>query len=138
MSSPEENVALVRRAVDAYQRGDIETVLGILDSEVVVYQPPELPNAGTYKGHEGFMTWIGAWLEAWEEFTIEIERIEPVGERHVVVDMLSRGVGKGSGIEVEQTLAYMWELRDGKAVAQHLYPTWDDALAVARERENSE
>ena len=100
--------------------------------------PVQLPGAGTQKGHEGFLRWAAEWLEAWEEFEIEPLAYEPVGERHVVVPIHQRGRGKGSGIEVEADLAYMFEMRHRRAARVHLYPRRDDALAAARASERPE
>lgn len=46
------NVALVRRGYDAYSRGDIATVLSLLDEQVTwrTPGPPDLPIAGTRRG----------------------------------------------------------------------------------------
>jgi ketosteroid isomerase-like protein len=55
---------LARRSIDAYSRGDVEALLEQLDEEIEVYTPPELPNAGRYRGHQGFLQWLGQWDEA--------------------------------------------------------------------------
>jgi len=138
-SAPEENLDVVRRAFDAYQRSDLEGILALVDPEGEIYLPTTLPNSGTYRGHEGFLTWMGAWLEAWnDDFTIEVEDMEAVGARHVVSSVRQAGTGRASGVRVEMDLAYMTEVRDGRLVTTHLYPTRDEALAVAREREEDD
>jgi ketosteroid isomerase-like protein len=138
MSSPEENVDATAAAFEAFGRGDIEGVLARADPSVVVYMPSTLPNSGTYRGHDGYLKWMGQWLEAWEEFRIDVVEMTPVGSRHVVVDTHQHGVGVGSGIAVEQDMIYMTEIRDGRFVALHLYPTHAEALAVAKSREAEE
>ena len=45
--------------------------------------------------------------------------------------MRSRGRGKSSGVEVEDTSANVWTIRDGKAVAYRLYRDQDEALEAA-------
>jgi ketosteroid isomerase-like protein len=129
------NLELTRRAWDAYGAGDMDGVLALADPEVVIYMPSDLPNSGTFRGHEGYLTWIGNWLEAWEDFKIDVRDMEPVGERHVVTSAHQSAVGKGSGVPVEMDVAYMSEIRDGKLVALHLYLTREEAAEVAERRE---
>jgi hypothetical protein len=72
VSDPRE--ALLREGIAAFNRGDEEAVLAVLDPDVEVFTPPELGNAGTFHGHEGYTAWIESWLEAWDEFRIEPPR----------------------------------------------------------------
>jgi ketosteroid isomerase-like protein len=129
-SSPEENLALVRAAIDAYNRGDIGSIVEILDPEIEVYAEPGLVNAGTYHGIDGFTTWVTEWIDAWESPRNEIHRIEAVGDHHVLAEIDQRARGAGSGVEVEMRLVYMFEERDGRARRLHLYRGWDAAAAV--------
>jgi ketosteroid isomerase-like protein len=131
----ERNVERVRAGLDAFNRGDLGGVFGLLAEDVEVFSSPALPNSGFYRGHDGYARWAGQWLEAWEEFRIEVERIEPVGDRHVVVDVHQIGRGRGSGIPVEMGIAYMFELGDEATKALHLYPSWVEAVAAAERRE---
>jgi ketosteroid isomerase-like protein len=130
-----ETLEVARSGVEAFQRGDIEGVLTLIHGEGEIYLPPDLPNSGTYRGRDGFLVWLGNWLEAWEEFEVELGPIDPVGERHVVATMHQSGRGKGSGIPVEMDIAYMWEVRNGKIAAMHLYATAEEARRVAEQRE---
>jgi ketosteroid isomerase-like protein len=61
--------------------------------------------------------------------------MEPVGERHVVVDVLQRGRGRSSGVPVDQHLGQMWEIVGGKIVAFHLYPSPAEAVRAGEQRE---
>jgi ketosteroid isomerase-like protein len=139
MSSVEErqreNVDAIGAGVDAFRSGDIDAVMALLDDDIEVYMPSELPNSGTYRGHDEYRKWLGQWLEAWEGFDLEIEHIEPVGRTHVVAYTHQSARGKGSGIPVEMWISYMWDVRDGKAVAMHLYSTREKAVEVAERRE---
>jgi ketosteroid isomerase-like protein len=122
---------LARRSIDAYNRRDAAALLEQLDEEIEVYAPPELPNAGTYRGHQGFSRWLGQWDEAWEEFRVEIEQIEFVGERHGVVTVHQFGRGAGSGVEVEMRIFQLYEVHGDKATRIHLYPDREAAVAAA-------
>jgi ketosteroid isomerase-like protein len=138
MSSSEENVARVERGLKAFNEGDADAVLAFLDEDVEIYSSPSLANPGTYNGHEGYGRWLARWLEAWDGFTVEPQRVEAVGEHHVVADVHQHARGRGSGIPVEMQIGYMFELGGATTRALHLYPSWDEALAEARRREAAE
>ena len=129
------NVELVRRAVDAFQRGDLEGVLADAREDFEIFLPRSLPNSGRFVGLDGYSTWLGQWLDAWDDFTVEIVEMQPAGERHVVSTMRQSGLGKGSGIPVEMEIAYLWDVREGELAALHLYPSSGEAMEVAKRRE---
>ena len=58
--------------------------------------------------------------------------MEPVGERHVVANIHQSARGKGSGVAVEMDIAYLWEIREGRLAAMHLYATREEAAAGRR------
>jgi ketosteroid isomerase-like protein len=131
MSSPEENVTIAREGLAAFQRGEVEAFLEFLDPEVDLFSPPELPNPTHSTGRDGYVQWVTRWLEAWESFEVEPREFEAVGKRHVLIDVVQHGVGKGSGIEVEMQAFYMLEIEDGRAKRIHLYPDRKAGLASA-------
>jgi uncharacterized protein len=131
----ERNVERVRAGFEAFNSGDVEGVLAVLADDVEIYSSPALANPGTYRGHDGYQQWLAEWLEAWEGLEMSVERIEPVGARHVVVGVLQTARGQGSGVEVEMRTAFMFELGEDKTRALHLYATWDEAVAQAARRE---
>jgi ketosteroid isomerase-like protein len=136
MSEQERNLALVREALEAFQRGDWDALVAFLDPEVDVYASPQVAESGRYHGREGWTEWASRWLEAWESFEVEAEGIEPVGEDHVLLSVRQYGKGKGSGVPVEQSVCCMLELRHGLATRYHVYPDREGALEAAREGES--
>jgi ketosteroid isomerase-like protein len=134
-AGPQERLELVRRGFAAYESGDVEATLEMLDPGIVVHASREFLNSGTFHGHEGFLRWIGQWNDAWESFEQEVLDLEPVGERHVVAGVHQTARGAGSGVVVEQDAAYLWDVREGRAVYLGLYMEREQARRVARERE---
>lgn len=131
----EANVALFREAIGEWTRGDRKAVVAMLTEDVEVLVPPDLGNPGDYHGRRAFVEWTRQWDEAWSEFDLEIEAIEPVGEHHVIATIRSRGRGRGSGIEVENLIGWVLEVRDGLCPFVSLQPSYEQALEMARSRE---
>ena len=126
------NVELVRSGFEAFNRGDVTGVLALLHPDVEVHSVAEVGEEGTYHGHQGFLDWTAIWLDAWDDFKIEVEEIEEVDDENVLIHARQRGRGKGSGLEVEQNGIYLFTMREGLATRLHLYADRESALAAAR------
>jgi ketosteroid isomerase-like protein len=137
VSTPQRRAELAREAVDAYLAGDLDRVLGMMSPDVLVVSGPGLPESGRFRGPEEFRAWTGRWIEAWEEFDMEMESIEPVGKRHMVAGIRQRGRGRGSGVEVEMTTGHVYEFEDETLVYFGLHTSLDQAVEDATAREES-
>ena len=86
-------------------------------------------NPGTYQGFDGFVRFAEQVGEAWAEFRMEPEE---VFERGDVVVVLVRAVGKGrgSGVEVDDAVAVVAEVRDGRISTLRVEPDREAALRV--------
>jgi len=134
--SAEVRVAVARRGIESYARGDIEGTLAVMHPEIEGYA--EGPNTGTFRGTDGFLGWTAEWMEAWERFDLDLSRVEAVGERHAVAIVDQTGLGRDSGVEVDQRVAYLFEI-DGEERCVHLalYLDPERAFRAARERESA-
>jgi ketosteroid isomerase-like protein len=137
MASSELNVELARRSISAWIAGDRESTLAMMADDVEVFVPSELANTGAFRGKEEFRSWIAEWDEAWADLKLEVQDVDPVGERHVIASIRQRATGRGSGIPVEMDIAFLTEVRDDKIAGLHLYATVDEARRVAEQRESA-
>jgi ketosteroid isomerase-like protein len=122
--------AIVRQGMEAFNRGDLQAILALLDEDVEVYSHPDTGNSGTYRGHEGYLEWTKVWLDAWEEFRIEVREIEVLDDEQAlaITDQFARG--RGSGVPVElRGATYVFTVREGRATRMGLY--LDRATALA-------
>jgi ketosteroid isomerase-like protein len=138
-ASPERNTELIRRGFEAFDAREVDAVLRILAEDVEVHTAPGLLNAGTYRGRDGYLVWLTAWLEAWEDFEAEPTRLEPIGERHVLVTVHQTARGAGSGVGVEMWNHWAFEVSGEQVTRIHLYPEREQALgAIEGWRERGE
>jgi ketosteroid isomerase-like protein len=86
-------------------------------------------NPATYQGFDGFVRFAEQVGEAWAEFRMEPEE---VFERGDVVVVLVRAVGKGrgSGVEVDDAVAMVAEVRDGRISTLRVEPDREAALRL--------
>jgi ketosteroid isomerase-like protein len=127
-----ENVERTRQGFESFNRGDIEAVVEFLHPEVEVHASEDVGESGTYHGRDGFLEWNRIWMDAWDEFKVELEEIEELDEENILVHVVQSGRGRESGLEVSQRVTYLFTLRDGYAARLHLYGDRDSAVAAAR------
>jgi ketosteroid isomerase-like protein len=126
----EEDIELLRAGYEAAAAGDVEFVLGLMDPEVEVHDRPEAPDATTYRGHEGVVTALFASVDTFEDFRFVPERFFEAGDRVVVVLEMT-GRGRASGVPVEERIAHLWTIRDGRVVELRVFSDPADALEAA-------
>jgi ketosteroid isomerase-like protein len=126
-----ENVELVQELFDVYNERSFEENVELIDPEIVWdLSRLELPDGASFTGRSGLRSFVEAWEEGFESDHVAAREIVDGGDR-VVVLVHHRGRGKISGIEIDQTYAMVWTLRDGRAVRMDMYPTQDEALEAA-------
>ena len=123
---------LVAEGFDAFNRGDVQTLLAIFDPQVECHVSQGLANTGTWYGHQGFIEMITEWNEAFASQVLTVIRVTHPDEHHSIAEVHQRAVGAGSGVETEMTMHYLFEIRDGRATRLHLYMDPADALAAVR------
>jgi uncharacterized protein len=131
---PSEEAELVRRGYQAWNRGDVEGVLDLLDAEIDWRGYTHIPESGTLAGREEVRAWLERFLEAWEQLEIELTDLIDAGDQ-VVALVRFRALGKQSRVRVEGGVdAHVWTVRDGRIVAVKLYQGTREALAAIGRR----
>jgi ketosteroid isomerase-like protein len=121
-----ENVDLVRSGYEAFNRGDIDAVLALLDDDVQWHEPGGggAPS-GTFRGPQSIASDLFSHVpEQFEEFSVETERFIDAGEQIVVIGRF-RGRAK-SGKELDAAFAHVATVRDGKEVEFRNYVAADE------------
>jgi ketosteroid isomerase-like protein len=122
----QENVEIVRGALEAYARGDLERALADTDADVV-WNPAEEP---PMRGLDEVRAYLQRWEGVWEELDTTPEEFTDAGDR-VVVTIHFRGRGRGSGVEVDARSHHVYTLRDGRTVRMDEFTDRADALKAA-------
>jgi ketosteroid isomerase-like protein len=127
----EENVEINRRFFDAYNRGDLEATLDFIAPEFE-FRPSWLfmDTESTYHGREGWSEFWHTFRAAWESITVNLERIEDLGDQMLVLGTF-HGRGHGSGVEVKREAAWLTTLRDGLFAQTQTLASWAEALEAA-------
>ena len=116
---------------DDFNRGDFDAALAKIHADVDWGSPPDMPDIDEpWQGQEALYKGIERFMLAWEELTTHIDELREEGDV-VVLDTHWVGRSKGTGIEVQQRMAQVYELRDGKVARVRQFRTFGEALAAA-------
>jgi ketosteroid isomerase-like protein len=126
-----ENVEIVRKAIDAFDRGDLDAWLGFLSPEVVWESLPLPGFRDVYRGRAGAREWRELLLEVFKEAHLEIEEITALSDDRVLIVSRVTGRGRGSGVPVERPSCEVSWLADGLITRRQVFWTRDEALEAA-------
>ncbi len=127
----QDNVETVRRGFEAFNSEDIEQVVAIAHPDFEAVVPPELSaEPDTYRGHDGLRRYFRTFQDAMHEVRFHPEQFWDAGASVVVVVRLT-AKGRQTEIPVEQHIAQVWSIRDGKATGVRSYPSLPEALEAA-------
>jgi ketosteroid isomerase-like protein len=129
----EENVEMFRRAIDAYNRRDIEAFLETFDQTAETH-PLTLAMFGqeetVYRGHEGIRQFIRDVEEVLPDMQVAVLEIRDLGERIVARGRL-HGRGRASGAEIESPISWVIDFKGGRVTRMSDYLDFSEALEAA-------
>jgi len=126
----QENVETFGRAIDAYNRRDVEGLLETLAAEIEWYSALMVPMGGkttVFRGHEGIRQLFRDLDEVLVEWHAEYTEIRDLGDQLVAIGRV-RVRGRRSGAETESPIGTVSDIRDGKAFRIRTYLDTDEAL----------
>jgi ketosteroid isomerase-like protein len=131
----QENVEIVRRGTDAYNRGDLDGILEDWAPDAVMdWSRSRGFDAGVFRGHGEIRAFWQRLLEAFDEVRIELVDPIEVEDGLLIVENVSYLRGR-DGIEVQARSAWLVTIRDGETTSLTLYQTKQEALEAAGLRE---
>ena len=126
----QENVEIVLRATEAWNRDDWEALMACYDEDAVIVAPKEWPEAGTFSGRRAVRDQFARLKDSWEEERIEQDELLDLGDR---VLALNRWVvkGKGSGVDVQVPGGNLITLRGGRITRIEFFMDQGEAREAA-------
>jgi ketosteroid isomerase-like protein len=127
--SQEKNVEIVREALGAMAGADLDELLRLFDPEIE-YLPlthAQVEGRG-YRGHAGVREYFAEAGELWYEMHPVADSFSTNGDDVVVLGSC-KFRGRGSEVDTQTPMAWVFTVRDGKIVRYRGFPT----PAAARE-----
>jgi uncharacterized protein len=127
----EENVQVVREGYDRFAAtGEPTEELSTDDFAWDMSHFHGWPEQQVYEGFEGTRAFLATWVDAWDDWELEVESLLDAGDR-VVAFVRQHGTSKEAGLPIDMSFAQVWTLRDGKLSRMDMYSDRDEALADA-------
>jgi ketosteroid isomerase-like protein len=124
-----ENAELVRDVFRDFNRSGIDSVLGLLHPQIEVIDLPQVPEERRRRGREAVAAWFHSLEDVWARLRVDAEEVTELDAERVLAAVRFSGHARGSGMDVEQRVAIVCTIRDGKAVRWQIYPSRDEATA---------
>jgi uncharacterized protein len=112
MADTHPNVEVVRRLYDAFAATDLETILTLVDPDIVITQTEELPWGGEYRGYDGLRDFFGA-IRGNIASQVTHVAVFSAGDRVVQVGRTAGTVNAtGAAFDIDEV--HLLTLRDGR------------------------
>ena len=137
MSQAKENMALIERWVETYQKEGYEAGIAMIEE---VFAPDVTYSTLTAREVEGRTVHgreqlVSVFEELDEMFggvTYEVEGLDQVGTDVIVVLYELRGEGSGSGVPITMPLSVVYEFEDGRVKRGTVYENVKEGMDAAR------
>jgi ketosteroid isomerase-like protein len=129
----QENVERYYRVLDAWNRGDVDDLLGLMSDQVEV-STALAGVEGSYSGHDGVRRWWQDFHDIFPDWHAEALTLRALGDA-TVAQLRLTGHGGGSGAPVDQTMWHVVHWRSSKAVRISRHDSEPEALEAAGLRE---
>jgi ketosteroid isomerase-like protein len=89
------------------------------------------PGQDEFHGAEGMQEFLREWLQAWDDWTYDIEDVRETPDGRAAVIGVQRGVNRAAGVPVEMRMVQVWSFDDeGRATRMQMYTDADAGLAA--------
>ena len=125
----DQNVAVMRRAYEAFNTGDIETLTELFDESAVWHLPGRSSFANDYQGREATLAYFGQiGQETGGTFQAELQQLFAGDDGRVIG--LQRSTAERDGKQLDVSNCIVFELENGKVVdgREHFHDlyAWDE------------
>ena len=123
---------MVERGFEAIREGDLDVFDEMSTPDLVMAQPPEVPDAKTYEGKDAVRKALDDWPTQWEDFRLDLLEVVGLDDDVALSVTRHRGRGRESGIEMDFEVFYVHWARDGKLARLDMFFSREQALEAAK------
>jgi ketosteroid isomerase-like protein len=127
-STPREPVELMGEVLEAFNRRDVDTVMGFFAADAV-FDSRVLGNC--FEGQAAIRAFVEDWLGAFEEWTVEPQEIIELGNGVVFLVYRQQGRPVGSSGRIGSRVAAVYEWADAVVTRATTHASTAEARAAA-------
>jgi ketosteroid isomerase-like protein len=124
------NVTLVRSAIDAYNRRDLEALRALMTERVELRPPVSALTGRAYIGHVGVAQWLRDVEESFASAEIVVLEIVDLGKKVLVLSEF-RVTGHSGGVPLGSELGLVCDIAEGRIASWLGYFNYVEARAAA-------
>ena len=118
------NVDVMRSLYDAFGRGEIPEVLGMMSPDIKWYEAesnPYRPSGEPWTGPDAVLNNLFMRIGAeWDGFTVHVKSLYGAGET-VIAEARYTGTYKPTGKQLDCQACHVWDVKDGKVTRFQQY-----------------
>ena len=119
---------IVRRAYDAFVRGDTTQAFADIDAGCVATRVAPMPDITPYYGPEGLVQMLADWLEGFDDFEMVPGEYVDANDKQVLLRMHQRALGAQSGVPIKADFWFVNTMQNLKIVRIDIYGSASQAL----------
>jgi ketosteroid isomerase-like protein len=129
---PRDKVDIAKRAIDAYNRRDVDLLFAELATPDLVWYPGMVRalDGDRYRGREGVERFAEDTRDTWGELQNVAEEFRDLGDRVLVLGRLM-GRGRSSGAPVDQPYVSIFDFRGDRICRMQVYYDRAEGLRAA-------
>jgi ketosteroid isomerase-like protein len=128
---PQENEQALRHIARAISQKDLRKLQANSADDIEYTARFTAADGKVYRGKDGWAAYLVDLEAAWDQFQIEIEEVDSVGNYVLIASLRVTALGRGSGVPIDEKAFSVFEFVDGKAVRGSTYPHRPEALRAA-------
>lgn len=125
----------LRAALEEFNRTGRISVEGLAQDFEMRQAASIIDTAGVFHGEEGLRGALSELQKSFETLSFESERFLEAPRGEIVAFIRVRGRGLGSGVEIDNRIAWVWTFRGDEAIRLAVYEELGDALEAVGLRE---
>jgi ketosteroid isomerase-like protein len=131
----QENVEILRRAFEAFNRGDLDGVLADAAPDFEYVASGVMPDfQGVFRGAEEYRRLLGWVPDVFDDARVEATEVIDAGD-HLAVSVTFSGRGKQSAVATTWKMWQVWTFEEGRFVRGRGFSSREQALEAAGLRE---
>ena len=124
----QENVELAKESIEAFRRGDSAWFDEHSTTDVVIVQPPEVPDSKSYEGPTAWADALADWSGEWDDFRVDFVEVIDVSDDVSILGTRQRGRGTYSQIDMDFQVFFVNYLRDEKVARVEMFFSREQTL----------
>jgi ketosteroid isomerase-like protein len=127
-----DNLAVIRDHYAATNERDFTRALAYYDVDVELLVPPVYLQPGEFKGRDAVGGWFADWFSSFDrDAHFDVKELTELDDGAVLLVADYHARGRRSGVELHDTVVWLYRFSHGKIARVEGYASRDEALGAA-------